>query len=99
MARLVPVGEVKGKRQAFLTTATSGLAHRRGPSIVSGHGNRPARFRHFKHRMAEFLMRKFAVNFPAPALIKQNGPSIGLDHAKAKCVASTTVYLKFRMCE
>jgi hypothetical protein len=85
--------------RAFLTTATGRLAHRCGPSIVSGHGNRPVRFRHFKHRMAEFLMRKFTVNLPALVLIKLNGPNIRLDHAKAKRAMSASPYLKFRMRE
>jgi hypothetical protein len=44
-------------------------------------------------------MRKFAVNFPAMALIELDGPKIRLDHAKAKRVMSTTAYLKFRMRE
>ena len=49
--------------------------------------------------MAELLMWKFTLNSPAVALIELHGPSIRLDHSKAKCVMSTEAYFTFGMCQ
>ena len=92
-------GAIRRARRAQLKFIPKATQARLLVCNISRRRNRPPRFRHFKHRMAELFVRKLAVNFPASALIEQNGPSIGLDHAKVKCVTSTTAYLKFRMCE
>ena len=44
-------------------------------------------------------MRKFTLNSPAVILIELDGPSIRLDHSKAKRVVSTTAYFAFGMCQ
>jgi len=49
--------------------------------------------------MAELVMRKFTLNAPAVLLIELDGPSIRLDHSKAKCAMSTAAYFTFGMCQ
>src|SRR5580765_7761546 len=54
-------------------------------------------FDHLQHHVTEFLMRKFAVNSPSPALVKVDSPNIGLDHSKADNVMATAAYFTFRV--
>jgi hypothetical protein len=49
--------------------------------------------------MAELLMWKFTLNSPTVILIELDGPSIRLDHSKAKCAMSTAAYFMFGMCQ
>jgi hypothetical protein len=49
--------------------------------------------------MAELLVWEFAINFPAVALIKVDGPNIRLDYPKTDCVMPTVAYFSFGMCQ
>jgi len=73
--------------------------HLVGLNLGSRYPQRFARFGHFEHRVAELLMRKLTLNSPAVILIELDGPSIRLDHSKAKCAMSTAAYFTFGMCQ
>ncbi len=64
-------------------------------SIGLSYRTDPVKFDHLQHGVTEFLMQKFAVNSPSPALVKVDSPNIGLDHPKVDNVMATAAYFTF----